>query len=250
MMSRRNSIATEGSVLSIDLAASEYSDNGFAFLPYGSHKPRFLKASDLGLMGKPIASALACAIERFSIQEDIRAVLLDGPQGWKSPKTDIEHMRLCERILNTPTKTGKIGYIKPKTSLRYVAFSIHLFHILRNDFGWNLLEEDWQKKPHQRWVVETFPSKAWQTLGLHSLPAKSKSQTLHLSKWRKDLCAVTDLEIDPEVTHDELQAAVVLPAGRAIAMDDPEGVVLIGMDPILTRAGDVLEGWIAIPRLT
>jgi hypothetical protein len=249
-MPRRNPPSTVGSVLSIDLASRKYSENGFAYLPSGSREPQFMKASELGLTGKPMASDLAYAIERFSIQENISVVLLDGPQGWKSPKTDIEHMRFCERVLNTPAKTGKIGYVKPKTSLRYIVFSIHLFHILRNDLGWNLLRRDWQKRPQKRWVVESFPSKAWQTLGLQSLPAKSKVQARQLIKWKKDLCTVTSFKISSKVTHDELQAAVVLPAGRAIAEGDPGGVILTGMDPILTRSGDVLEGWIALPLLS
>jgi hypothetical protein len=37
-------------------------------------------------------------------------LLLDGPQGWKSPQTGIPDMRICEPVLNTPGKVGEIGF--------------------------------------------------------------------------------------------------------------------------------------------
>jgi hypothetical protein len=249
-MPRKTSFPDHGNILSIDLASRNYSDNGIVFLPIGSIQPQWIKASDLGLIGKPLAHELAYGLNQFCEQQEVRVLLIDGPQGWKSPKTEFEHMRLCERILNTPTKTGPIGYIKPITSLRFVAFSINLFHILRLDYNWNLLTEDWSKYPEKRWVVEVFPSTAWQTLGLQSLPSKPKTTIHLLSKWRKDLSIVTNYKIPTKVTHDELQATVVLPAGQAIAEGNPEGVLLSGMDPIITRRGDVLEGWIVNPKIS
>jgi hypothetical protein len=239
-----------GNILSIDLASRRYTDNGMAYLTHGSRHPQFPKASDLGLSGKPYAVNFAHALNRFCENEGVTVLLLDGPQGWKSPKTDIEHMRLCERVLNTPGKTGPIGYVKPKTFLRYIAFSINLFHILRVDYDWSLFTEDWVKYKQKRWILESFPSSAWLTQGLESLPSKRKTTPRQLSRWRKDLSIVTGYKLPSKLTHDELQAAVVLPAGQAIVEGNPNGIVLSGMDPIITRSGDVLEGWIVNPRIS
>lgn len=248
-MPRKKSSLKQGNVLSVDLASRKYSDNGLAFLPHESLKPQFPTPSDLGLSGKPHAADFANALNQFCEREGVTVLLLDGPQGWKSPKTDIEHMRFSERVLNTPAKTGTIGHIKPKTFLRYVAFSINLFHILRVDHGWHLLKEDWFKHRKRRWIVESFPSSAWRTLGLQSLPSKTKIKPRQLSKWKKDLSIATGFGFPRKVTHDELQAAATLPAGRAIAEGNTDGIVLSGMDPIITRKGDVLEGWIVNPKV-
>ena len=248
-MPQKNSMDNVGNIFSIDLASRKYSDNGFVFLAEGSCTPEFFKASDLGLSGKPNVADFSYAIHAFCHQREVSVLLLDGPQGWKSPKTSIQYMRLCERVLNTPAKTGTIGYVKPKTFLRYIVFSISLFHSLRVDYGWNLLIENWVNSPKTHWLVETFPSSAWLTLGLTKLPAKSKTKPRQLTQWKKDLSLITGYEFPSKLTHDELQAAVVLPVGRAIASENPEGVILSGMDPVILRSGDVLEGWIVNPRL-
>ena len=246
-MPKKSKPPSPGNVLSIDLASGRYSDNGIAFLERHSRTPEFIKPAELGLSGRPSLADFAFGIHEFCQQRDVTVLMIDGPQGWKSPKTKIEHMRVCERVLNTPGKTGTIGFVKPKTFLRYILFSISLFHSLRVDYKWNLLTDDWQTSRPKRWVVESFPSSAWLTLGLEKLPAKSKAKPRQLTKWRKDLALVTDFELNSKLTHDELQAAVALPAGRAIAEGDLEGVILSGMDPIILRSGDVLEGWIVNP---
>ena len=248
-MSRTNASNENGNILSIDLASRSYSDNGMALLEHGSFQPQFPKASDFKLRGKPQVHDFAFAIDQFCRDEKVSVLLMDGPQGWKSPNTKIEHMRLSERVLNTPGKTGLIGYVKPKTFLRYIAFSINLFHILRVDYGWNLFTQDWNQKKNKRWVIESFPSSAWLTLGLQRLPSKRKTTPRQLTKWRKDLSLITDYKLPSKLSHDELQAAVVLPAGQAISEGDSDRIVLAGMDPIITRQGDVLEGWIVNPKV-
>jgi hypothetical protein len=237
----------KGNVLSVDLAAKNYEDNGIAFISYRGRKPKFPTPSDLGLGGKPSAWDLAATLNSFCQKENVTALLLDGPQGWKSPKTRIDHMRVCERVLNTPAKTGIIGRVKPATFLRYITFSINLFHILRVDYGWNLLTEDWTEHPKTRWIVESFPSFAWRTLGLEKLPAKSKTKPKQLKTWIEDLMMMTGYTLPDALSHDQLQAAVVLPAGQALVQGKPERVVLVGKDPIVKRSGDVLEGWIVNP---
>lgn len=239
----------ETSVFSVDLAARSYADTGFAFLAHSGDTPQFPKAKQLGLSGKPSAAQIAFALDRFCRKNGVRVLLLDGPQGWKSPKTGVPHMRICERALNTPAKTGVIGEVRPITSLRFIAFSINLFHMLRIDYGWNLLTSNWHQYPGRYWVVESFPSYAWRFLGLDRLPAKPKLTPRKLSQWKSNLAFVTGMKLPTKISHDELQAAVVLPAGRAIAERDPSQVLLCGMDPTITRQGDVLEGWIASPCL-
>lgn len=236
------------SVLAVDLASKKYKDIGFAHLSTNDVDVKFLKALDLGLSGKPFPSDLAPALNQFCLDNDINVLILDGPQGWKSPRTGIEHMRIGERVLNTPAKTGTIGHVKPASALRFVAFSIALFHSLRVDFGWSLLTSNWHINK-KRWVVEGFPTSAWKTLGLKSLPAKSKARRKVLNDWANEFKIVSGLDVGSGFSHDDLQAAVLLPAAIAIQSRNMNGVVLSGMDPHYTRSGDVLEGWIANPSV-
>lgn len=246
-MAKKKTAFPKGNVLSIDLATKKYQDNGIAYISYRGRKPRFLTPSDMGLEGKPDAWDLAAAVNSFCEKENVTALLIDGPQGWKSPRTRIEHMRVCERVLNTPGKTGTIGSVKPATFLRYITFSINLFHILRVDHGWSLFKEDWFEHPQKRWLIESFPSSAWLTLGLDRLPAKSKTKPKQLKSWSKDLAMMTGFDLPERLSHDQLQAAVVLPAGQAIVQRKPKRIVLAGRDPIVKLSGDVLEGWIVNP---
>lgn len=158
-------------------------------------------------------------------------------------------MRVCERVLNTPAKTGIIGSVKPASFLRYITFSINLFHILRVDYGWSLIREDWLEKSNKHWLVESFPSSAWLTLGLEKLPGKAKTTRKQLGTWIRDLSMMTGYILPETLTHDQLQAAVVLPAGQALVQRKPERVIFSGMDPMVKRSGDILEGWIVNPSL-
>lgn len=235
-------------VFSVDLASKRYKDFGFAFLPAGSSEPGFPKAEDLNLTGEPDPETCAKVLNDLCKASNVSVLLLDGPQGWKHPRSPIEHMRLCERVLNTPGKTGALGSAKPKTYLSYIQFSIDLFQELRLKHGWELLTKAWHNRRRARWVVETFPSSAWELLGLPRLPGKSKARRADLNDWTKQLATVTGYKLPSKLAHDELQAAVVLPLGEAIVARDPESVIAVGVEPILTPAGIVQEGCIANPR--
>ena len=234
-------------ILSIDLASRRYSDFGIAQLEPGSVQPSFPAPEQLGLAGKPEPASCAQAIARYAAQEGVSVLLLDGPQGWKYPHSPIAHMRLCERVFNTPGRTGVPGHVKPRTYQGFISFSIALFTQLRLEYGWALLEEAWELRSGQRWIVETFPSAAWRTLGLHKLPAKARTETSELGRFQTSLALATGYQLPHPLSHDQLQAAVVLPAGEAIARKDSGGIVLAGFDPLPGPGDIVYEGWIVCP---
>lgn len=236
-----------GDTLSIDLASRRYRDFGFALRRAGEPTVTTLKPDDLGLADPPEAQEFAAAVNDFTWAEELDLLLLDGPQGWRHPDSPIEHMRLSERVFNTPGKTGVPGTAKPGTFLNYIQFSIDTFHYLRVDHDWSLLTEDWADREHRRWAVEVYPSVAWSLLGLDRLPGKSRK--VDLEPWRESLARVTGYILPEELTHDELQAAVVLPLGTAINNKRPDLALLAGVDPII-EDGIVYEGLIASPRLT
>lgn len=240
--------AKDGGVLSVDLASRRYKDFGIAFLPGDSRAPEFPKPGVLGLEGTPDPEACAAALTEFCRETNTRVLLLDGPQGWRMPGSSIENMRLCERVLNTPAKTGIPGHTKPGTYLAYTQFSVDLFHHLRLDHGWSLLNRNWHRRRRTRWAIETFPSSAWQLLGLPRLPGKSRAKRADLDRWSRLLSQVSGYEFPAKLSHDQLQAAVVLPLGRAVLEGDIERVFLAGVEPFLSEDGEVLEGLIACPR--
>jgi hypothetical protein len=238
-----------GGVLSVDLARKRYTDNGIALLAGRQTEVQIIKPSVLGLEDPPTPDGFAAALTDFSARHSISLLLIDGPQGWRYPRSQVQHMRLCERVLNTPGKTGDPGTAKPNTYLPFIQFSIDLFNNLRQRHGWDLLHEGWHHRTGIRWIVETFPSSAWITIGLPRLPSKPKSTPELLEAGIEALRLVTGFQIPSSLTHDELQAIVSLPAGRAIADRDPDRVILAGTDPIVAAENIVLEGYIALPRL-
>ncbi len=236
-------------VLSIDLASRSYKDFGLALLEVGSNKPTFPDPVEIGFEGEPEANACAAALDAFCSTNEVSVLLLDGPHAWRHPKSSIEHMRLAERVLNTPGKTGVPGTAKPKNYLRYIQFSIDVFHNLHYEYKWSLIEKGWHRKRKRRWVVESFPSAAWELLGLERLPGKNRAKRADLNRFTKKLGKITGYDLPSGLSHDELQAAVVLPAGEAIAQRNPDGVLLVGYDPMFDKKGNILEGWIVEPRL-
>lgn len=232
-------------IFSVDLASKRYRDFGWAILEVGSGQPSFPTYKHLGLSDPPDAATCAQAVHQYCLHEQVGVILLDGPQAWRHPKSPIEHMRLCERVLNTPGKTGLPGQVKPKTYLHYITFSIDLFRELLG-MGWALLREEHFQKPIKRLVIESFPSSSWQTLGLEKLPAKGRIKTHELEPFRKSLARATGYKLPKQLTHDQLQAAVVLPMGEALTRADRSSLVMAGIDPIVEE-GQIYEGWIPLP---
>jgi hypothetical protein len=78
------------------------------------------------------AAAIADAILGFALENNISAISLDGPQGWRDPLTPGRFVgRECERLTRTPGKTGTFGVAKPQTWIRWIQCSIDVFeHLL------------------------------------------------------------------------------------------------------------------------
>ncbi len=236
-------------ILSIDLASKRYQDLGLALLDLESRTLSFPQPEDLGLAGAPVAAELASAVDGFCRRRSVRILLLDGPQAWRHPRSPIPHMRLAERVLNTPARTGNPGEAKPRTILAFISFSIALFEALRLAHGWALLDEGWERH-RQPTAVETFPSAAWRLLGLPPLPSKGRTDPRTLEGHRRLLEKATGYALPDRLNHDQLQAAAVLPVGEALAARDPERLILCGVPPIAGDGGLMYEGWIACPRLS
>ncbi len=236
------------SILSIDLATRDYRDIGFAHLETGSRQPKFLKPEELHLSGAPSVLDLAVALNAFCSEHNVTTLLIDAPHAWKDPKSGVQHMRIAERVLNTPGKTGTVGHVKPGTLLNFTIFSVALFQTMRKEYGWNLLTSRWTENKQNRYIVESFPTASWRTLGLDPLPGKSRARKADLKAWRDQLQQATGYSLPEKLSHDELQAAVMLPAGEAISSRDPDRVLLLGVQPSYNKAGDVIEGYIAVPR--
>jgi hypothetical protein len=155
-------------------------------------------------------------------------------------------MRLAERVVNAPARTGDFGQVKPRTYTAFVEFCIALFNALR-DRGWRHLRQDWPRRSRRtRWMVESFPSMAWRTLGLERLPGKARMRGKPLTAYRRGLMDVTGYSLPRGLNHDQLQAAVVLPAGEAVLTGRRQGLLMAGIDPI-PYAGHLTEGWIVLP---
>jgi hypothetical protein len=86
----------------------------------------------------------------------------------------VAHSRICERVLNTPGKTGLPGNVKPANYFPFIEFSVQVFDAFQAR-GWQRFDPaSWG--PGQPTVIESFPLAAWRSLGLPCLPAKKKTR--------------------------------------------------------------------------
>ncbi len=228
-------------ILSIDLACRHHRDIGIALLDRDTQcaRARFL---DAALPGTPDPDVLAEYISNLAGELGATLLLIDGPQGWKSPGNELPHSRVCERRLNTPAKTGLPGNVKPAAYGHFVQFSVAFFDGLERR-GWPRLREPGRTSGV---AIETFPHAAWRSLGLQSLPAKSKTTPSILQDRRNALLSVFPTRLDAEPNHDQLQALVAGYAGLAMARGDTQGFALAGEAPFLLD-GAFREGFIATP---
>ena len=231
-------------VLSVDLAYRDYRDVGIAIL---ESTPTSIEVSFRLLQGsgRPTPSAVAEKILRLA--EDINApvILMDGPQGWKSPDTPFPHSRICERVLNTPAKTGLPGQVKPANYGPFVSFSIEVFDAL-HDMGWPRYSGDLTRAPQT--TVESFPLSAWRSLRVPALPSKQKAGNEDLSSRLDLLKRIFPLVLHAEPNHDELQALVSGLAGIPLLAGDMTRLQIEGIAPFLLD-GTMREGYIVNPKV-
>jgi hypothetical protein len=121
------------------------------------------------------ALGFAKLVSDFCYKEGVKVLLIDGPQAWKDPDSELLHCRACERELATPAKTGTQGVAKPHTWIRFVEFSIDVFDYLVKECGAHLAESHRLIAPQSGFLaLESFPTSAWRSLQLKPLPGKRK----------------------------------------------------------------------------
>lgn len=199
----------------------------------------------LSMRGTPVAEDLAEHIAELAQQIGASLILLDGPQAWKGAANQLPHCRLCERLLNTPAKTGLPGCVKPANYRPFVEFSIRVFDELERR-GWPRLSTPDPRGEHV--TIESFPYASWKRLKVQPLPAKAKCGAHQIDQSLRALKAIFPLEIIGEVSHDGLQALIAGLAG--ITMQAGFGAYeFLGEAPYI-EAGSVREGFIAVPSRT
>lgn len=229
-------------VLSVDLASRRYRDNGIALLHgrWGDVRCEIVPPASLGLRDTPDADRFADALQRLATAAGVRAILLDGPQGWRAERSDLVHQRQCERATHAPGKTGLPGVVKPATWTRMAVFSVALFDALAAR-GWPRFTVAWNG---QNVSLESFPTQAWRSLGLPAMPGRANTEST--APWIHHLTSLGVRDLPGSLTHDETQAVVAGLAGIQLMQFGRLGVDARGTDPRL-ELGQWREGWIVSP---
>jgi hypothetical protein len=241
-----------GIVLSVDLAAKRAKDLGLCVLEVNENLKigaRFPKPKEIGLAGQLDPQSTAERLAAFCIREKVSILMLDGPQGWKSPENPHKHCRCCEKALNTQAKTGIQGQVKPRNYAGFVRFSIEVFRLLVQQ-GCQLAESESISLPSSSvLLLESYPHAAWCMLGITPLPGKKKKPSETTRKERViDIQRRCPLLIEETPNHDELQALVAGLAGLAIINGNPSGYSVFGKKPV-HQDGQILEGFIVCPKV-
>ncbi|MBE0516928.1 MAG: DUF429 domain-containing protein [Methanophagales archaeon] len=168
---------SETTIVAVDLAYKGYNDLGIAILSVAGNNidVEVVKPQHIDLTGPPSASDLAIRLKQLCNERESRVLILDGPQAWKAAGNGLEHCRLCERLLNTPAKTGLPYYVKPRSYEPFVRFSIEVFSELQKRDIRLLQGENDYPADKEVLALESFPLAAWKTLKINPLPAKSRS---------------------------------------------------------------------------
>ncbi len=234
--------------ISIDLAYKRLEDIGIAVLEFGETRTSvtLLPTSGLGVSGTPNPQSLADGVARLAQDAEARLLFVDGPQGWKSPKSKHEHCRACERELNTPAKTGVGGHVKPRNYFPFVSFSIDFFDAL-DERGWGRLFSMEPSVPQDGGLaIESFPASAWKALGQKPLPAKSRCTPEKIEEKAQRLAEMFGFSLLRIPNHDELQALVAGLAGRPIERPYEGALHVAGVPPAFID-GHWQEGYIVNP---
>ena len=231
-------------IVSVDLASRRYRDIGIAILKGvpTSVRVELVQPHEQGLNGTPDVHRFVRLCTELAAQAAADLILIDGPQGWRASSSEFEHMRVCERCTKTPGKTGIPEVVKPASWTRMARFSIEVFDALEAA-GWPRFSARW---PMRRAAVETFPTHAWRTLGLASLPGKNRRGT-KLTVWARLLSNSVGVKWPRQPSHDELQAVVAGVGGLTLQHSGLTACDIHGYEPF-REAGSWREGYILSPR--
>lgn len=236
-------------VLSVNLAYGRWTDLGIVVLERGA-EPESPVQCEIVLWNEPgpvEAEVLAGRLNHLCAVRDIRVMVLDGPQAWKSRENGLQHARVSEKRLNTAAKTGLPGVVKPVTSRRFAEFCVDVFDALCRR-KWRRLETTVQPGlPAERIVVESYPHAAWKALGIKPLPSKRRAKVSDLAEAFAALKAVAPLTVNRPPNHDQLQAIVGGLPGLALEARDAHGALLVGKAP-RREDGQWREGFIVVPE--
>ena len=192
------------------------------------------------------ANVLAGRLNHLCNVREIRVLMLDGPQAWKSKANGLEHARVSERQLNTAAKTGLPGMVKPVTYRAFAEFCLDVYDALCRR-GWRRLET--MAEPgatQQRVLVESYPHAAWKSLGLKPLPSKRRARVSDLAEAYGALRRLMPISTDRPPNHDQLQAIVGGLPGLALEERNPAGARIVGTPP-RREDGHWREGFIVLP---
>ena len=218
----------------------------------GAEAPQLVECTILpssadGLEDGPVdAEILAGRLNHLCAVNDIRMLMLDGPQAWKSEKNENEYARLSERALNTVSKTGLPGLVKPATYRTFSEFCIDVYDALARR-GWQRLNSSTQAiEPRQRVLVESYPNAAWKSLGITPLPSKRRSHLSDLARAYAELGRIVPFTTNRPPNHDQLQAIVGGLPGLALEERNNSAVKIVGAPP-RREQGHWREGFIVLP---
>lgn len=233
-------------ILSVDLASRDYSDFGLVAMERidGSIVVTPLSLAEAGLRGRPQPEETAIFLAALAEEIGVRAIGMDGPQGWKDADNGCAHARVCEARLHTQGKTGPPGVTKPANYLGFIRFSISVFDELER-LGWPRYAGDEVRTG--RCSVETFPTSAWRAVGIPPLPGKSATKSDQLDTWRDHLQSLAPIRMSAGLTHDELQAVISGLGVLALSEADPRLFEAIGLPPF-QRDQMWFEGFIVNPH--
>jgi Protein of unknown function (DUF429) len=199
-----------------------------------------------GEPGPVDANILAGRINHLCNMRNIRVIMLDGPQAWKSGSNGLEHSRVSERQLNTAAKTGLPGMVKPVTYRAFAEFCLDVYDALCRR-GWRRLDTVSQPGTGQdRVLVESYPHAAWKSLGLKPLPAKRRSKISDLARAYGALRSIIPITTNRPPNHDQLQAIVGGLPGLALEERNSACTRIVG-NPPRREDGHWREGFIVLP---
>lgn len=242
------------SVLGVDLASGCWVDNGTSQITFDSAGSIFTELIVPAIAwpdnSELTPSRLAKAIDDYVRANDIRAVGLDGPQGWRDPATPSECPgvgRRCEFESKTQGKTGVYPVTYPGRQRAWIEFCVEVFDALLANDDVALADPASLHPPAQGYkLVEACPTAAWISSGLKALPAKRKRP--ELKPFVDNLAGAFRLPLESSnlASHDDLQAVVAGLAAVA-AVGGPVKPVVTGVAAGIVQDADVcrrVEGFI------